>query len=62
LFALFQPQLLESYPEPVDDLVPGFAGLENTDTVDLWLLRRRRHAKRKEHSGNRKAEDALADY
>src|SRR5262249_5781119 len=49
------PELLEADPEPVNDLVPCFPRDKDANTVDLWLLRRRRRAKGKEHCAKCKA-------
>src|SRR5262249_2280014 len=49
LFSLFKPQLAETKPKPVNDLVPRFAWDKDTKTVDFRLLRLCGRAKCKEH-------------
>jgi hypothetical protein len=44
LFSLFKSQLFETDPQPFNDLVPCVAREEDTNTVELWLLRFGGHA------------------
>src|SRR5215813_1932189 len=54
LFSLFKPQLAETKPKPVNDLVPRFAQDKDTKTVDFRLLRLSGRAKSKQHGGKGK--------
>src|SRR5215813_5968619 len=60
LFSLFKPQLAETKPKPVNDLVPRFARDKDTKTVDFRLLRLGGCAKSKEHNAQSKANDCLS--
>ena len=53
LFSLFKPQLPEPNLESVNYLVPCAAYSDDTDTVDLWLLRFGYHSKNKQQHCNK---------
>src|SRR5438093_1274074 len=47
-FSFVKSLLFEANAKSIDDLVPRFSRNEDTDSVDVWLLRVRGEAKRKD--------------